>query len=292
MQHLHMHQYHVTQIQWSRLDVPIRLLNHKFFPPLSAEIRFRRPVGASNAYTLTRAAFAINMYALVQHGGARLPPLPISAKGRFHQSMGGRQRLHADESQLRRQHAHIGCWNGRRHNMAAPNSPVDINCNSASPAKCRWKRLHRWHVHVGQSNGRRHNVAVSVFLCQNWQNAGFAGSWEPAKCRRDSATTVTRTRHLMIRPMAQHGGFYLPCQYQQKSGLAGLWEPTTRRWEPASLVTRTHWLMKWLTAQHGVPIWSVRTGSKHQTHGCLNFLHSFTDIWFSHCSILSNFADN
>ena len=111
--------------------------------------------------------------------------------------------------------------------MATPNSSVDINWNSASPTKCRWKRLHRWHVHVGQSNSRRHNVAVSVFLCQNWQNAGFAGSLEPAKCRRDSATTVARTRHLMIRPTAQHGGVYLPCQYRQKSDLAGLWEPTT-----------------------------------------------------------------
>jgi hypothetical protein len=62
MQYLHMFQYHVTHIHRSRFGMYIQLLNHKFFLPLSAESRLRRPVEASNAYTLTITAFVGDTY--------------------------------------------------------------------------------------------------------------------------------------------------------------------------------------------------------------------------------------
>ena len=62
MQYLHMFQYHVTHIHRSRFGMYIQLLNHKFFLPLSAESRLRRPVEASNAYTLTITGFVGDTY--------------------------------------------------------------------------------------------------------------------------------------------------------------------------------------------------------------------------------------
>ena len=46
------------------------------------------------------------------------------------------------------------------------------------------------------------------FPCRYRQKAGFAGPWEPATLtrHREPASLVTRTRRVMKRPTAQHGG--------------------------------------------------------------------------------------
>ena len=129
------------------------------------------------------------------------------------------------------------------------------------------------------------------FPGQYRQIAVFAGSWESATRRHEPVSPVTRTQWLMIWPTVKNGGIHLPWQYRHKAGFTGSWKPTTRRWKRALLVTRTPWLMKWLTAQHGVPVRSVRTGSKHQSYWYsyywfiyfLHFLHRNLNFI---CSIL------
>jgi len=160
MQYLHMFQYHVTHIHRSRFGMYIQLLNHKFFLPLSAESRLRRPVEASNAYTLTitgfvgdtytsdnqtaddttwRRPFSLSKLAKSQlrrqdsaTPGMRTRRLMIRPTaqhggvsflcqiGRKPTSLARKSRQYAGENRLHPYYVHLGWWNGWRHNTVCP----------------------------------------------------------------------------------------------------------------------------------------------------------------------------
>ena len=141
---------------------------HKFFLPLSAESRLRRPVEASNAYTLTITGFVGDTYTSDNQTADgttwwRPSSPPISAEIR------PRRLVRADNTPVR---------TGFTRD-AYTLSDETVNGRT-------WRR--------------------PSFSCRYRQKASFVGPWESATRRIEPAKPARRTRWLMKQSTAQHGG--------------------------------------------------------------------------------------